>query len=254
MNDITFVGKHPLISSVSRHMHNTWEFVYCTHGSGVFHFDGRSMSYRKGDVAVIPPLMPHSNSSEDGMRNIYVNMQSPAIALKEPTVITDDADQLMLHAFQAAYCHFVSDRKERASFLSAYGSLICSYLTAYQTSHVRPGVVEEIEQAILTGYPNPDFELDAFLRALPFSYDYLRKLFQKEMGVTPHRYLCDKRLQAAAQLLSGGVDSGISIADVARMCGYREPLYFSRMFKKKFGISPSFYLEEPALSEASSRD
>ncbi len=244
MNDIAYVGKHPLFSSVSRHTHDSWEFVYCTHGNGVFRFDGRNMSYRKGDVAVIPPLLPHANDSEDGMRNIFVHMYSPAIALKEPTVIADDADQLILHAFQAAYCHFISGRKERTAFLNAYGSLICSYLTAYQTVHVRPGVVEEIEQAILTGYTNPDFELEAYLRTLPFSYDYLRKLFQKEMGVTPHRYLCDRRLQAAAQLLANGMDAGISIADVARMCGYREPLYFSRMFKKKYGISPSFYLGE----------
>ena len=37
--------------------------------------------------------------------------------------------------------------------------------------------------------------------------------------------------------------TGVSVTDVARMCGFREPLYFSRMFKKKYGVAPSFYVQ-----------
>ena len=59
------------------------------------------------------------------------------------------------------------------------------------------------------------------------------------MSVTPHRFLSDCRLQASAELLAG--QSASSVADIARMCGFREPLYFSKMFKKKFGVAPSHY-------------
>ena len=34
MNDITYVGRHSLVHTVSRHAHESWEFVYCTYGSG----------------------------------------------------------------------------------------------------------------------------------------------------------------------------------------------------------------------------
>lgn len=239
MNDITYVGRHDLVSNVSRHRHETWEFILCTQGSGQFDFGGTALHYSRGDVVVIPPEVPHSNHSEAGMRNIYVNMASPSFVLKEPTVIPDDANHFLLDAFTAALWHFRSDRRDRDTFLGLYGSLICAYLTAYQTVHIRPKVVEDIERAVSANYANCDWQLDAYLRSLPFSYDYLRKLFQKEMGVTPHRFLNDKRLNAAAEGLAGR--SGASIADVARSCGFREPLYFSKMFKKRFGISPSGY-------------
>ena len=36
-------------------------------------------------------------------------------------------------------------------------------------------------------------------------------------------------------------NSGNSIADIAMMCGFRDPLYFSKMFKKKYGMAPSHY-------------
>ena len=46
----------------------------------------------------------------------------------------------------------------------------------------------------------------------------------------------------AAEALVGAEMTGVSVTDVARMCGFREPLYFSRMFKKKYGVAPSFYV------------
>ena len=104
-------------------------------------------------------------------------------------------------------------------------------------------MVEDIERDILEHFDDSGYELDEYLRSLPFNYDYLRKLFQKEMLVTPHQYLNNKRLQVAAEALVGAEMTGISVTDVARMCCFREPLYFSRMFKKKYGVAPSFYVQ-----------
>ena len=56
MNDIVYVGRHALVSSVSRHRHENWEFVYCTYGSGTFLFDDGSLDYREGGVVIIPPM------------------------------------------------------------------------------------------------------------------------------------------------------------------------------------------------------
>ena len=242
MNDITYVGRHSLIHSVSRHAHESWEYVYCTDGSGTFSFDDLRLPYGKGDVVVIPPMVPHSNASEAGFQNIHMNVVSPAISLKEPAVLPDDVNHFLLDAFSAAFYHFYSDRKERAAFLSAYGDLISRYLTAYQTVRPRSGVVEAIEHSIMTRYADCDFELEAYLRTFPFSYDYLRKLFQKELGMTPHKYLNDKRLQIAAEALINSDGSGSSVADIGVMCGFRDPLYFSKMFKKKYGVAPSYYV------------
>ena len=68
------------------------------------------------------------------------------------------------------------------------------------------------------------------------------------MGITPHQYLCDRRLATAAEWLSTAYNDSSNIADVARVCGFNEPLYFSRMFKKKYGLSPSFYRLEKQQS------
>ena len=236
MNDITFVGRHTTVFSVALHAHDSWEFIYCTAGSGAFIFGDRVLPYKKGDVVIIPPDVPHSNDSQQGFNNIHINMVSPILSLKEPCLVADDSNLFLYNAFNAAFYHFYSDRKERAAFLSAYGNLISYYLIAYQTGSGRPGVVAEIERHIINHYANCDYKLDDYLDTLPSSRDYLRKLFQKEYGVTPHQYLVNKRLQIAAETLANCADP---VADIAVMCGFRDPLYFSRMFKRKYGVSPS---------------
>ena len=99
MNDITYVGRHTTVYTVSRHAHDSWEYVYCTAGGGSFIFADSVLSYKKGDVVVIPPNTPHSNDSQQGFNNIHINMLSPILTLKEPTVIVDDSNQFLLNAF-----------------------------------------------------------------------------------------------------------------------------------------------------------
>ena len=243
MNDITYAGTHSLMMTVSRHAHESWEYIYCTWGAGTMIFDSFSLPYREGDVVVIPPMVAHANTSEGGFRNIHINMTSPVIQIKGPALISDDSSHFLLDAFTAAHYHFHSDRKEKRALLSAYGNLICCYLVAYQTARPLSRVVEEIESHIISHCADCDYRLDEYLRSQPFSYDYLRKLFQKELGMTPHRYLTTRRLQSAADLLLNAEINGTAVSDIARQCGFREPLYFSKMFKKEFGVSPSFYAQ-----------
>ena len=243
MNEITYAGRHEMMMTVKRHAHESWEFVYCTEGVGAFSFDHSTLNYRKGDVVIIPPYLPHENVSASGFENIHLNISMPTLMEMEPSIIQDNANHFLLDAFRAALFHYQSSRPEKAIFLSAYGNLICCYLAAYHQKYHRSPVVEDIERDILEHFDDSGYELDEYLRSLPFNYDYLRKLFQKEMLVTPHQYLNNKRLQVAAEALVGAEMTGISVTDVARMCGFREPLYFSRMFKKKYGVAPSFYVQ-----------
>lgn len=60
----------------------------------------------------------------------------------------------------------------------------------------------------------------------------------------------DTRLRTAAEsLVSDYADAG-SISEIAQMCGFREPLYFSRVFKNKYGVSPSAYQQKGKSGEA----
>ncbi|MBE7003350.1 MAG: AraC family transcriptional regulator [Ruminococcaceae bacterium] len=228
------------------------ELIYCTGGSGTMVFDDCSLSYEEDDIIIIPPGMPHTNESAEGFTNIHINMLEPTLSVKSPTRIRADSSGFLLNAFSAAFFYYSEPAQSTAALLSAYGDLICCHLMASQSAPARSKVVEQIESAIIRNYPDCDFELDEFLRSFPFSDDYLRKLFKRETGVTPHRFLSDKRLEIAASCLSSTHTDAQNVTEVAHLCGFREPLYFSRMFKKKYGVAPSNYsllLAEEAEAE-----
>ncbi len=63
-------------------------------------------------------------------------------------------------------------------------------------------------------------------------------LFRQTMGVSPHQYFLKLRLEQARNYLR---DSDLSVAQIAQLTGFEDALYFSRLFKKYYGVSPSLY-------------
>jgi len=242
MNNIIFAGKHFLTYNVSRHQHNSWELVYCTGSSGTFIFNDLRLPYEEGDVVVIPPDVPHENVSEGGFTNIHLNIGDATLAFERPVVIHDDSNRSILHLFSDAYYLFSGDPERRMALLPAYGNLIVRCMTTYRQAHPKNRMVKQIEQSIVQNYGNANYELDEVLRTLPYCYDHLCKVFRKEMGITPHKYLTNLRLQAAADMLCSAYNNG-NITEAAHLCGFRNPLYFSRLFKKKYGVSPKEYYQ-----------
>lgn len=60
-------------------------------------------------------------------------------------------------------------------------------------------------------------------------------LFRQLMGVSPQNYLISLRLRYAQELLCS---TDLSVSETARSVGYDDPLYFSRLYRRHFGLSP----------------
>jgi AraC-like DNA-binding protein len=68
--------------------------------------------------------------------------------------------------------------------------------------------------------------------------NYMRTLFVKNMGVSPKQYLCNIRFNRAQYLL---LSSDESVKLIANSVGYDDPLLFSKIFKERYGCSPTQY-------------
>ena len=65
-------------------------------------------------------------------------------------------------------------------------------------------------------------------------------LFRRSVGITPQQYLCSRRLDHARQLL---LTTSLPLKQIATASGFADPLYFSRVFSQKTGLSPSRFRE-----------
>lgn len=73
---------------------------------------------------------------------------------------------------------------------------------------------------------------------LPMGYSSFRKKFKQINGESPNQYLLNLRLDKAQYLLNM---TGLNISEIGHQIGFDNVFYFSKLFKKKFGISPKNY-------------
>ncbi len=79
-------------------------------------------------------------------------------------------------------------------------------------------------------------KLSAVAEALHVTPNYLNRLFLKELGMPPKRYLIEQRMHLAYSLLSS---TELTVQEISLKCGYRNQFAFSREFRQKYGRSPS---------------
>lgn len=85
-------------------------------------------------------------------------------------------------------------------------------------------------------YLNRDFSLSETAKSSYMSETHFRRLFKAEFGISPKKYVLEKRMNYAKSMILSGY---FSVAEIAEACGYNDPKHFSSEFKKFTGVSPS---------------
>lgn len=89
---------------------------------------------------------------------------------------------------------------------------------------------------------DPAFGIAALADGLAIHRSTLSRRFRRVTGSTPADYVTGLRIQGAMDLLK---ESHLPVAEIARRCGYADPNYFSRIMKKRLGVSPSGFRKLP---------
>ncbi len=85
---------------------------------------------------------------------------------------------------------------------------------------------------------NLDCDIDHYAKLCGVGRDRFMHIFKQAVGVSPKKYVIDLRIKNAQRLLEG---SKLPVGEVAELCGFHDPLYFSRVFRSYTGISPLKY-------------
>ena len=115
-------------------------------------------------------------------------------------------------------------------------SLFLSFLSLFTGESEQKRGYEEARKTLESSAENLTVEQVAASYGITVSH-FIRS-FKSEYGMTPNEYRLNYRISKAVSLLRM---TDLSVQDIAYQCGFDDPFYFSRIFKKRVGITPSKY-------------
>jgi len=128
-----------------------------------------------------------------------------------------------------------------------YGALSCLYSLLHKANtafdsylSVRDRqLLEPVEKFLSEHLTDPELTMQGLPALCNISDAYLRRIFKRRYGVSPAGYVIKERVRIACLMLVE--NDMMSVAEVSFSVGYKDPLYFSRIFKKQTGVSPTEY-------------
>ena len=220
----------------------TWHFIISGHGH--LEIGGRSYDLSGGDSFFIPPdtKMRYFPDPNDPWEYVWFAMKGNAAQrYGEQLGFSVDYPTNTCRNFERKkniIKRTIDGLKEGSlgyfGVLSAFYSLMELSVSPYRTQKE----IQAIREIIDENYTITDFSIDRLCQNTGFSHSQLLRLFKNEYGKTLRRYVIDKRLSLACELLE---NSDLSVRSIAFSCGFSDDIHFMKTFKEHFGVTATEY-------------
>lgn len=253
---VSFVGNQMQgIYQCLPHSHPEWEILFNLDGEGDLVIGDRRYKFTPGSVFCQPPGVPHYKTSSTPFNDLFIRVDDPRLPNTGEILHTcDDAGHSLENLFSLALRTYYNKSENSRGIVDAvYETIYQILLGSLSETQTRNELIERIKNSLIANFPSPDFKARDAARESAYSYEHLRRLFKAATGASPQEFLNNLRIEYACRLLHSGGDP-LPIAEVAYACGFADPLYFSRYFRLKTGMSPRQYAAQNGLETAAALD
>lgn len=251
---ITRAGYFPQASGheMERETIDEYIIIYCVAGRGWFRSNGKRSLITKGEVAFVLPNTAHGYGAAseepwtiqwahfDGkqvsslLELADISLDRPVIAIGERLKIVSLFNEI-LQMLQSGYSlHYLLNA---AACLRQILSNIALLNSFSPPTGVKDLNVERIIQFMLDHLAD-QHKLDDFAAQANLSPSHFSRRFRQKTGYAPIDYYIRLKIQKACELLE---TTDMKVGEISRSLGYKDQYYFSRIFKKIIGTSPSRY-------------
>jgi len=187
-------------------------------------------------VMALDPSFLHQVAQEDfGMETADVQLQAD-VRTSDPVIATIAATLSR---------ELIDVRPGNKAYAESLARILCVHLLR-QYNRIAPqddaqsvsALVRPVARAMqyIQAHYASDLTLEDLARAAQVSPFHLARMFKSALGVTPHRFLIQTRVQNARALLATG--AGRSLAEVADSVGFADQSHLTRHMKRELGVTP----------------
>lgn len=230
-----------------------FQLLYIAAGKAHFHINGEEKIVTAGHMVLYRPKEPQKYEYylEDLTEVYWVHFTGGNVTnilhsyglTKDKKIFYCGSDLEYKNLFRSMIQELQMCKDDYPEMLEIYLRQIFIKLHRYfntTTKTETSQIAEEIDKAMLyfAEHYNEDICIEDYAGKHHMSTSWFIRNFRQYTGSTPMQYILSKRIHNAETLLQ---NAHYNITEISNIVGYDNPLYFSRIFKKIKGISPSEY-------------
>lgn len=238
------------LHSTQQNWHEDLELQFCTAGSGTVLLNGERHALSAGQICIVPSGVLHYTYTETSMTYTVLILRSAFCRTYgfdyERTAFTPIIRDRVLDDLCGALTRAHAQEDDPLRLARTSQILLQILLTLYEAHtaelHVPPSrerTFDAVKAAIL--YLRAHFEeritLDTLARAVAWDKYALCRAFKRYTGKTVVDFLNRHRCTVACDCLR----RGLSVAETATHCGFDSSAFFSALFRRYYGITPTAY-------------
>ena len=230
-----------------------WQIIYIAAGKGHFVLDGREVIVPAGNMILYQPKQVqdyfyfgkdktqvwfvHFTGRE--IRNILKHYKIPTDCYILHTGLSQEYENLF-RRMRDELVNFSWGYEEMLTYLFRELLLTMHRRMTESAPRVSGFIQDEIDRArtYFEEHYNKEISIEQYAVSRNMSTSWFNRSFRSAMGTSPMKYILNIRIRNAQTLLE---TTDYSISVIASLVGYDNPMYFSRLFRKAKGMSPSRY-------------
>lgn len=244
--NFVFETKPQIFSSLKSE--SVYKMHYVVSGNGFVHTRGKTQSICAGDVFFTFPSEPFCIESCDDFSYMYISfIGSRANMIMEKLKISPSK---FLFKECSRLCDFwkngldtnteLTDLISESILLYSFSFLGSRTISFDNKNKSNSNAAMLIKKYIDDNFRNMEISLDSISKELLYNKKYISTIFKKNFGIGVVEYLNTIRIQYSCSLFEQGFTS---VSDISLCCGYADPQYFSKVFKRKMGMYPKAYIQ-----------
>lgn len=249
--DLELLHARYITHSFSRHTHDTYAIGVIEQGAEAFAYRGGTHVATAGSIVTIHPGEVHTGYAADAAQGWTYRMLYPSVEIlrtaidsrqdlpffPQPVIHDPPIARLILRLHRALEGNSRLEQDDRLLWTMAQ---LVSRHAADCRSLPRVGKETQPIQQVrnyLEAHCAENLSLEQLASIANLSPFYLIRAFRRQVGMPPHGYLNQVRLDRARQLLA----QGQPIASVAQLTGFSDQSHLTRQFKRMLGVTPGQY-------------
>lgn len=232
-----------------------YQLIYIVNGKGIFLTNGKEHVATEGNIVIYKPeeAQYYSYSSKDSTEVYWIHFTGSGVketleqlGLYDNSIYYVGLENICIELFKKIIFEMQIKNEMFVQFSTAYFFEVLAHFSRMHkyimqnNKTCKDSNMQKVIQLMHSKY-NRKLSVEDFAVQCNLSvYRFIHK-FKLLTGMPPMSYFLKIRIDKAKELL---LDSNLSINEIANVVGYDNSLYFSRVFKKETGISPTNYRNE----------